>query len=104
MPAFPYNRAAFVLAEGMYFGKKLACKKYQVPKTTYTNWNKRLKTDDKLAHLVAIQSKALSQQWQEDSIRCLKQTLLCIEKAIENPKYRTKIEEIDKSQIHTVPS
>ena len=99
MPAFPYNRAAFVLAEGMYFGKKLACKKYQVPKTTYTNWNKRLKTDDKLAHLVAIQSKALSQQWQEDSIRCLKQTLLCIEKAIENNPFSHKPQNVEEIEL-----
>ena len=99
MPAFPYNRAALVLAEAMYFGKKLACQKYKVPRTTYTNWNKRLQTDDKLAHLVATQSSALSQQWQGDTIRCLKQTLSCIEQALLNHPFSHKPQNAEEIEL-----
>ena len=82
MPAFPYDRAALVLAEATYFGKKLACQKYTVPRTTYTNWKKRLQTDNKLANLVTIQSEALSKQWQGDTIRCLKLALNTIQEGL----------------------
>ena len=83
----------------MYFGKKLACQKYLVPRTTYTNWNKRLKTDDKLAHLVAIQSEALSQQWQGDTIRCLKQTLSCIEQTLSNHPFSHKPQNAEEMEL-----
>lgn len=84
MPAFPYERAALVLAEARYFGKKLACQKYQVPRTTYTNWRKKLNSDDKLSEMVAIEAKALSEQWQGDTIICLKQTLFSIQTVLSN--------------------
>ncbi len=57
---------------------------------TYTNWNKRLKTYDKLAHMVAIQSKTLSQQWQSDTIICFKQTLFTIQQALKNHPFSHK--------------
>ena len=99
MPAFPYARAALVLAEAMYFGKKLACQKYQVPRTTYTNWNKRQKTDDKLASMVTTQSKALTQQWQGDTIKCLFQTLLCIDKAFKNHPFSHQPQTIEEIEL-----
>jgi len=36
MPKFPYDRAALVLSEATYFGKKLACQKYHVPQALFT--------------------------------------------------------------------
>ncbi len=99
MPAFPYERAALVLAEAMYFGKKSACQKYQVPRTTYTNWNKRLKTDNKLAHLVTIESEALSQQWQGDTIKCLKQTLFSIQQIMENHPFSHSPQTIEEIEL-----
>ncbi len=99
MPAFPYERAALVLAEARYFGKKLACQKYQVPRTTYSNWKKRLETDNKLAHMVATQSEALSQQWQGDTIRCLKQTLFSIQKAFDNHPFSHAPRTIEEKEL-----
>lgn len=99
MPAFPYERAALVLAEAMYFGKKLACQKYQVPRTTYTNWNKRLKTDDKLSRMVTIQAEALSKQWQDDTIRCLKQTLFAIQQTVKNAPFSHKPQTVEEKEL-----
>ncbi len=71
MPHFEYERATLVLAEAEYFGKKLACQKYQVPPTTYNGWKQRLKKDKKLREMVAAQSQVLSQQWQGETIKTL---------------------------------
>ena len=99
MPEFPYERAALVLAEAKYFGKKLACQKYQVPRTTYTNWKKRLGTDNKLASLVATESLALTQQWQSDTIICLKQTLFSIQKAMDNHPFSLKPQTVEEKEL-----
>ena len=99
MPAFPYARAAIVLAEATYFGKKLACQKYTVPKTTFNNWNKRLKTDNKLANLVTIQSEALSKEWQGDSIKCLKKVLFTIQEGLEKHPFSEEPQTIEEKEL-----
>ncbi len=82
MPHFDYKRATKVLAEAEYFGKKLACQKYQVPSTTYNGWKQRLKKDKKLREMVAAESKVLSQQWQGETIKTLNFVLIQIQQAM----------------------
>ena len=82
MPQFEYERSAKVLADAEYFGKKLACQKYQVPPTTYNGWKQRLKKDKKLREMVAAESQVLSQQWQGETIKTLNFVLIQIQQAM----------------------
>ena len=98
MPAFPYERASFVLAEGTIFGKKSACERFNVIGRTYDDWNSRLKTDEKLRRMYEDCLKEIKQEWQEDAVKALKLSLRTICQQLEfHPITRSpeSVEEIE---------
>lgn len=84
MPSFNYERASYILAEAMVFGKKSTCQKYSIPSRTYEYWRARLRTDGQLSELYQQALKELKQEWQEDSIKTLKKGLNVIYKGLNN--------------------
>jgi len=69
------------------------------PRTTYTNWKKRLQTDNRLAHLVTIQSEALSKEWQSDSIKCLKKALFTIQEGLSKHPFFHQPQTIEEKEL-----
>jgi hypothetical protein len=83
MPAFPYKRAALVLAEAELFGDGVACKKWSVPHSTLKFWRSRLSSDEKLEQLYLAERTNLLENWQGDTIRVMKAVLGKLEKNIQ---------------------
>ena len=82
MPAFPYKRAALVLAEADLFGVGAASRKWRVPTRTLQSWRSRLNSDLKLEELYQQERANLLENWQGDAIRVLKSALGKLEKNI----------------------
>lgn len=66
--AFPYTRAALVLAEAEVFGDKKAREKHGVPRRTLWDWRQRAKKEPKLAERVSQEIQELLRGWRNDTI------------------------------------
>ena len=99
MPTFNYERASIALAEGVLFGKKSTCEKFNIPNRTYDDWHVRLKTDEKLIKLYHEAVKELKQQWQEESIQTLRMALYIFRQGLENHPFSRQPKDVAEMEV-----